>query len=385
MRILIFGGWFGSRNAGDEAILLGLNRLLEKAFPDCMVYAHSIDPGYTKAVCGIEPISAPPERSLLRKAYSLASAYRSMDLVVVSGGTPIFDYRLLSRAFHFAVPILSGIPIAFVGVGLKPVRSRRGKWLFNQVLKRAVYVGARDPEVIDHLRQMGFDGDIELTADSAIVMESGPASEARALMTSAGVDLGKPIVAIAPIYLSADYKSHYHEPVPLARREYSYASLARVADHQIEQGRQVIFIPMHQLPPDDDREIIRSVRQQMIGRALVLEPPEDPRVVSALLRQADMLIGMRLHSLVLAASGGVPSVAIGFDTKVGGFMRYLGIGEYCHPIGDFTVEQLIESAEDCWKKRTDLSAQLERTMREWRDLVEAGIDRMTSVLAHQSP
>ena len=30
-RILVFGGWFGGRNAGDEAILLGCKKVLERA------------------------------------------------------------------------------------------------------------------------------------------------------------------------------------------------------------------------------------------------------------------------------------------------------------------------------------------------------------------
>jgi polysaccharide pyruvyl transferase WcaK-like protein len=100
----------------------------------------------------------------------------------------------------------------------------------------------------------------------------------------------------------------------------------------------------------------------------------------AILEHADMLIGMRLHSLVLATATGVPSVAIGFDMKVGGFMRYLGIGEYCHPIGEFTAEQLIESTERCWQDRTRLRKRIEDRMREWRTLIDDAMTELATIV-----
>ncbi|MCP5110107.1 MAG: polysaccharide pyruvyl transferase family protein, partial [bacterium] len=89
-----------------------------------------------------------------------ASGYRDVDLFVVSGGTPIFDYYLLSRAFHFGVPLASGVPIALLGTGLKPIRSGFGRWFYRNILERARYIAVRDPEVREHIsavdRQVAF-------------------------------------------------------------------------------------------------------------------------------------------------------------------------------------------------------------------------------------
>jgi polysaccharide pyruvyl transferase WcaK-like protein len=373
-RILIIGGWFGSRNAGDEAILLGLIRLLENRFPDAQLFAHTIDPDYTRSF-GVQPVAAPPG-PFVKKAWFLARAYSSMDLCVISGGTPIFDYRLMSRLFHFGVPLIAGVPMVFLGVGLKPVKSWRGRLLFRNIFRRVRFLSVRDPEVIDHMRGMGFDGPVHLGVDSAIVMDPAPESLAVGILASAGVDMSKPILAVCPIMLSDDYRGHYHEPVPAARRQFAYSSLAQIADQQSNLGRQVVFIPMHRVPPDDDRVPIAAIVDRMRSQSFLIEPPEDPQVVSALLGAADMLIGMRLHSIVLATARGVPTIGIGFDMKVGGYMRYLGIGDYCLPIADFTFAELTDAVEKCWANRDTVREELNVRMADWRSLAEDTIEQM---------
>ncbi|MHA1943739.1 MAG: polysaccharide pyruvyl transferase family protein [Candidatus Thorarchaeota archaeon] len=378
-RILIFGGWFGSRNAGDEAILLALKHLLEEAIPGARIFAHSIDPEYTRRVCGVEPVFAPRNARFPGKALALMRAYRSMDLFVVSGGTPIFDYFFASRAFHLGVPLMSRIPMVFFGIGVKPVRSRYGKWFYRHVLKRAKYISARDPNVRERLEAMGVDRKIDLTADSAICLPSSPDREAEESLCRAGLDLDQPIVGICPIFLSDNFRDHYHEPVPRGRREAAYQHLADLADRLITTGRQVVFLPMHQVPPDDDCAVIQEIRERMQRSAPALKPDEDPSLVTNLLGRMDMVVGMRLHSVLLASSRHVPVCAIGFDMKVGSFMDYLSMGRYCESIHTMTYEKLHEMTEDCWRNRNAIRARLRRTMDEWRGLVERSASKLAEL------
>ena len=110
-------------------------------------------------------------------------------------------------------------------------------------------------------------------------------------------------------------------------------------------------------------------------RALYLCPgyPDEMRFVedvAARVGRADMLIGMHLHSLVLATAQGTPSVGIGFDMKVGGFMRYLGEGDRHVPIRGLRTETLRTMAESCWSDRDAIRRRLDARMGEWRGLVE---------------
>ncbi len=42
-----------------------------------------------------------------------------------------------------------------------------------------------------------------------------------------------------------------------------------------------------------------------------------------------MVVGLRLHSLVLASSCGVPFTTIDYDIKMRGFMSHMGLGGLC--------------------------------------------------------
>lgn len=371
-RILIIGGWFGSHNAGDEAILITLRELLSNEYPNSEIFAYTIDHQYTRNVCQVTPVYAPQDVSFFWRAVALYRAYRSMDVFVISGGTPIFDYYYLSRLFHFGIPLLHRIPMVYLGIGLKPITSWYGKLFFRFVLGRSRYISARDPEVIEHLRAMGISNEIELTADSAILLPV-ESDRAKPLLAEAGVRSDAPVIGICPIYLSENYKDHYHEPVPSDCRNRSYLALAHVADALIEEGKQVVFVPMHQVPPDDDRVPIQQIVEQMSETPIVIEQPEDPRVVTAILSSMDMLVGMRLHSLVLASSQHVPIVSIGFDMKVGGYMRYLGLSQYHQEIAELEAARLLETVHQCWDARQEVRQHLVKTMDGWRTLIRASI------------
>ena len=48
-----------------------------------------------------------------------------------------------------------------------------------------------------------------------------------------------------------------------------------------------------------------------------------PRIINAL-SSAELVVGMRLHALILAAGAGVPSLALSYDPKVRSFMQFSG-------------------------------------------------------------
>ena len=73
--------------------------------------------------------------------------------------------------------------------------------------------------------------------------------------------------------------------------------------------------------------------------ATVLSAPDKAHLLVGLIHRADCMLGMRLHSLIFAASGGVPFCGISYDPKVRGFLSDAGQGECCE-IEDLS-EQLL--------------------------------------------
>lgn len=61
----------------------------------------------------------------------------------------------------------------------------------------------------------------------------------------------------------------------------------------------------------------------------LLPAPETPRDMVAQISSFQSIISMRLHSHIVAASLGIPSIAITWDAKLGEFFRMLGYPERC--------------------------------------------------------
>jgi polysaccharide pyruvyl transferase WcaK-like protein len=51
--------------------------------------------------------------------------------------------------------------------------------------------------------------------------------------------------------------------------------------------------------------------------------------MARLVQSCDLVVGMRMHSIVLATLSGVPSVALDYDPKVAELMKRIGRGDFC--------------------------------------------------------
>ncbi|HUS15354.1 MAG TPA: polysaccharide pyruvyl transferase family protein, partial [Chloroflexia bacterium] len=138
--------------------------------------------------------------------------------------------------------------------------------------------------------------------------------------------------------------------------------LAQAADHLIvEHDARVLFVPFW---PGRDDAFAGEVRARMqhSDRAHSVEAPLAPAQGSALLRATDLVVAMRLHALVFAATGGVPVVGFGYARKVRGFMERLGQGDLV--LDPYNVEwPLVQAALDrAWSQRSAIRGALPGSM-----------------------
>ena len=101
--------------------------------------------------------------------------------------------------------------------------------------------------------------------------------------------------------------------------------VATVADRIInELGAQVYLFPFQH---SQDMRTCRDLLKKMkIQRGVTLVEDEMPvTVLTGLMSKMDMIVGMRLHSLIFAASAGVPAVGISYDPKVSSIMDQVGL------------------------------------------------------------
>lgn len=78
------------------------------------------------------------------------------------------------------------------------------------------------------------------------------------------------------------------------------------------------------LQPERDLEPSRRLAQLLDGQARVIERALPPRALTGVLACCDMVIGMRLHSLILATVENPPLYGLSYDPKVERFCRRAG-------------------------------------------------------------
>jgi polysaccharide pyruvyl transferase WcaK-like protein len=327
-RVLVFGGWFGSGNIGDDAILIGLRNLLSEAIPGVEIAALSTDVDHTKRVCGVEAFQLRSPRELLapHRMSDYHRVFSWADVCVLSGGTPIYDYDHISRIVHCGLPGLLGRNLVCFGIGTKPVHSRAGKNIVRHLLGRAIAVSVRDRMSKTELIAIGVNEEIRVTGDSSLFIT--PRIPDEDTLRELGLVCEGSHVAICPRALSEDHEGHYHAPLSIDVITRIRRSLAEVADHLSNLGYRVVFIPMHDAPFDDDTAEIAIIRGMMRNPSLAVNTIISPEMLRGLLSWMDLVVGLRLHSLILSASMGVPVVGLNYDPKIVGFMEYAGMENY---------------------------------------------------------
>ena len=372
MRLVVFGGWFGSRNLGDEAILIGLRNVLRASMPGVELVALSTDPEYTERVCGVESVKLRSPRSLVRNREEYLRVFDEADGCIVSGGTPIYDYGHLSRAIHMALPAIKGKPLVFFGVGAKPLPSFKGRGVTRLLLRGAKLISTRDAPsrvVLTRLTRTP----IVVTGDSALHMERTAAEEPN-----------EPLALICPRRLSLDHRRSYHQPLSSPEINRIRHMVARAADRLGSKGYAVRFTPYHTATPDDDRHEITRVMNLMRGEAGTLPRPTSPGAALRLAAEASLVVGLRLHSLVLAGLAGTPVASVGYDVKIDGFMELAGASRYLCHAGD-GLDALSDRVDTLIEEREDATRTLAGSVEMMRRRISSESVKVARLLCGQPP
>ena len=352
-------GYYGNRNTGDEIILETILASLRARLRNASFTVMSDDPKQTTTEHQVRAIG----RSEL---HQIAEAIEEADLVVAGGGGLFHDTlgfepdRMFTRGSGFTVyvaPALYGLlaqkRVMLWGVGIGPFKSELAREYTKAVCLAADVVTVRDQLSRSLLKSAGVPSSrIIVTADCAFGAKPCKKS-AKALRglfperSSSG-----PTVGVAVREWSVDVRSQYWE-----------RQLAEALDKfvQSESGR-VVFVPFQTLETEKEHDlaVARRIASQLSSQtdATVLQERLAPQEVKALIAECDLLVGMRLHSIIFAAQAGVPVVALSYDPKVSALMTRLALRHFACPLPDIQSGTLRDLMTQALEKRPKISASL---------------------------
>lgn len=270
-------------------------------------------------------------------------AYRKADIIIAVGGGYLGGPKVgvnLVKAFNVGAGKLAGRPVVVAPMTIAPP-SRLVGWILRRGL-RGTDVFVRDEPSAAVLDRLGvpnrFAPDLVFRAASAL--EAGDACRAGGAAESARGVLG---------WSPRAYRSDH----------LAYAAAARIETACVEAvaawltaapDRRLRCIPQVSVAGDDDRVAIDRLLDRLPdglrARAEIAEPALDAAAAVRGFAGTEVLLASRMHAALLASLAGVPALAVGYDPKVEGVMRWLGLGDRVIPAdGSWSADRIAAHLE----------------------------------------
>lgn len=348
---IVISGYYGFHNVGDEGVLYSMVRTLKAERSDLLITVLSNDPGKTAEAYGVEAVN----RWRLGEVFR---AVRGCDLLISGGGSLLQDATgPKSILYYLGIVYLAKLwkkKVFFYGQGVGPVTGGLGKLLINKVVNQVDLVTVRDDASRELLLKLGVQRPgILVTADAVLGLYSREMDRrsGKEVLTNNGVAWGDGEPPLAGISVRSWRNYQGYKKV-----------LASLGDYLVQKGYRVVFFPFH-FP--GDVACCREVAKLMEAPSIVIRDRLDVGEMLGALGELHLLVGMRLHSLIMSFVMGVPLVGISYDPKVDSFLKDVGL-----PLAgrvetlDFGV--LVEEVEGVLSQREEIIGQMEETAAEMR-------------------
>ncbi len=391
-------GMYASRNLGDVAIQLAVMSALHARRSNLEFVGLCQDPEDTVRTFNISALAssgkgelltaatlgggtgnAPPvpETRLSRFLGTFAALrqiqrqMRSLDMLLISGSGQIDDFwggpwaqpfRLM--AWSFAARS-QGKKVVVFGVGVDELRTRLGEWFCVRALNCAAICVVRDSGSRDALRRIGFRRPVDVCADPAFHLEVKGTARPR-------VEADR-FAVISPI-------SRRAWPGAEDRDYDNYLSaLARVAEHLQDRSLQVRFVcsQIRMDPPIVER-ILERLKPGTTRPVFVDVKTVDDYV--AAVKDAQVVVGSRLHAMILALVAGAPTIAISAVRKVHQQFADIGLADHVFAMQSLALPELLTRIDIVLSQPEKVREQVARTTREFRAQNATQFDRIASLI-----
>lgn len=337
MKIAIHG-FYGMGNLGDEAILRALLQILD-GFPTIEAVVFAKRPEQVSGIHGVRSVRSSGKRSFLRRAWEIGTS----NLFVLGGGGLLKDYGDDSSSLEAWLRLLRlaqmlNVRTALGAVGVESIRYEDSKKTLRRILDRVDLAMVRDNHSKEVLLDIGVKNRIRITSDPAVLLADPKPRESDDLLV-----LPRIMICVRHWFSKGNYVEDPEVNENLIR------SLAAAADHLVEHhSAQIDFVPFRTTSYDDDRVVANQVISHMKCTKNVDVCPSTPGVDDFIdmLDRTSLVIGMRLHSLILATGVGLPVIGLEYMPKVRAYMQSLNQGDYSLRLQEVTSDRLIGLVED---------------------------------------
>lgn len=360
---ILFLGTHAQMNIGDELLL---ETFLNQLGAENLYYINSYDPAFTAAQLAdrfqVEVFHTVKERSKLMRYLGRC------DLLFFGGGSIIkelypstgrhpYSTLLMVLALVSAAKQLARKPIIMSNIGVGPLMSQRGHQLARWILHQVDVVTVRDEKSYETCRRLGVPPErLQLVPDAVFanppsVFLDGVADKERPRSASDSPGLLK-------IALNLNYDIENPSNWETFRQNLADGLHLLAERHELE---------IHALPMQSHFKTMHDARVLDEFQALIPSLPfrrhaiQNHQDVARVLAECDILMGERLHALVIAAILGIPFYGLLYDVKVRELVKGLGMQAHAVDINrPFDPAVLAEGVETVLQRQEQIACHLQQ-------------------------
>lgn len=295
-------GYYGYKNSGDEAILMSTLEAFRKIDPELTFLVFSKKPKETKKLYLVDSVY----RFNLFKVIRILKKSR---LFLAGGGSLIQD-NTSTRSIWYYLTVLKmakklGINSMLFANGIGPIKRSFNRRFAGKVLNDLQAISLRDAQSFNEIKALGINKpNIFVSSDPAVLLEASDESKVDELIQLENIPTDKPLIGFS---LRKWTNSGYVDKI------------AEIADYCAQKyNSHPLFIPM-QYPMDF--EISQTIAGKMKNPSSIITKMYSPNIILGLTARLKLMVGMRLHSIIYAATQCIPLMGLVYEPKVKAFLK----------------------------------------------------------------
>lgn len=341
---IVISGYYGFNNIGDESILTAVVNSLREKLDDIEITVLSASPESTAAKYGVKSVNRRSFTSVMR-------AVRKCDLLISGGGSLLQDVTS-RKSIHYYLFIMAACrffrkKFFIYSQGIGPIVSKFNSRVTAKVLNRASGIVVRDTSSKELLVKIGVpEKKVVVTADPVLRIKKADLAIGNKILEDEGFE-------------NPDSRTVCGMAIKERRSDESFINEMCISAEKLisERNCRLILIPFHF---SEDMTVIERMEKYLAEKNLseyvcTLKNKYLTEEMLSVIGNTEILVGVRLHSLIHAAIMDVPMIGISYDPKVNSFLHSVGMKAMCS-IYDFKNEFFIEEYDKVMAKRDKMTA-----------------------------
>ncbi|HPD90069.1 MAG TPA: polysaccharide pyruvyl transferase CsaB [Bacillota bacterium] len=332
MTKILISGYYGFNNIGDESILQAVVHSLREQLSDIEITVLSQSPASTREKYGVASVDR-------KSLWQVLKAVKTHDLLISGGGSLLQDVTSKrSILYYLAIMWMAKIfrkDFFIYSQGIGPIHSKWNRLLTKNTLAKASGIVVRDQASKELLTEIGIEEEqIFITADPVLRIDPVPLELGKEILESEGFQRKEECKVVGFAIKEKQLNSPFVKELE--------DSIRALVD---EKKCQVVLIPFHY---QEDLKVIEELERRLSNKVFVVKHKYLTNEMLSLIGNMDVLVGVRLHSLIHGAIMGVKLIGISYDPKINAFMGSIGLKALSTTL-DFQARFFLEEYDRLWE------------------------------------